>query len=44
MVNLHNVGTFNVDTGFKAEEKIVTLVRTSISNLLLLKMLCETHI
>ncbi|MBA0671137.1 hypothetical protein Goklo_025368 [Gossypium klotzschianum] len=45
MVDLHNVGTFNVDTRFKAVEKaIADLVETSIDSLLLLKMLCGTHI
>ncbi|MFQ6635198.1 hypothetical protein Gotur_010079 [Gossypium turneri] len=40
MVDLHNVGTFNVDTRFKAVEKtIAALVGTSIGSLLLLKML-----
>ncbi|MBA0648703.1 hypothetical protein Goklo_016378 [Gossypium klotzschianum] len=45
MVNLHNVGTFNADTRFKTVEKtIASLVKTSIGSLLLLKMLCGTHI
>ncbi|MFQ6636384.1 hypothetical protein Gotur_012485 [Gossypium turneri] len=40
MVDLHNVGTFNTDTGFKAVEKtIATFVGTSIGSLLLLKIL-----
>ncbi|MFQ6670589.1 hypothetical protein Gotur_035448 [Gossypium turneri] len=39
MVDLHNIGTFNVDTGFKAVEKtIAALVGMSIDSLLLLKM------
>ncbi|MBA0673223.1 hypothetical protein Goklo_024411 [Gossypium klotzschianum] len=45
MVNLHNVGTFNTDKGFKVVEKtIATWVGTNIGSLLLLKMLCGTHI
>ncbi|MFQ6637100.1 hypothetical protein Gotur_014227 [Gossypium turneri] len=48
MVDLHNVGTFNVDTGFKVdylnelekklEKTIMVLVEMSIGSLLLLKM------
>ncbi|MBA0803702.1 hypothetical protein Gohar_013887 [Gossypium harknessii] len=45
MVDLYNVGIYNVNTGFKAVEKtIAALVGTSIGRWLLLKMLCETYI
>ncbi|MBA0670410.1 hypothetical protein Goklo_024686 [Gossypium klotzschianum] len=40
MVDLHNVGTFNVDTRFKTVEKtIAVVVGTSIGSLLLLTIL-----